>query len=124
MPNSISILEKKRVDKSYWRGSQLNILLGLYYIKSRGGKERFVMFGNPMINLLNTRPWRSIVTEDRWKLNLCASDQCELFDLNNDPYEETNLFNDPKHIDRIRIMTAKILQWQKSVDDSAVIPTI
>ena len=50
MPNSISILEKKRVDKSYWRGSQLDILLGLYYIKSRGGKERFVMFGNPMIN--------------------------------------------------------------------------
>ena len=50
MPNSISILEKKRVDKSYWRGSQLDILLGLYYIKSRRGKERFVMFGSPMIN--------------------------------------------------------------------------
>ncbi|MBS19925.1 MAG: hypothetical protein CL733_02725 [Chloroflexi bacterium] len=79
--------------------------------------------GNPMINLLNTRPWRSIVTEDRWKLNLCASDQCELFDLNNDPYEQTNLFNDPNNKDRIRIMTAKILEWQKSVDDSAAIPT-
>ena len=51
MPNSISLLEKKRVDKSYWKGSQLDILLGLYYIrKNRGGKERFVMFGDPMIN--------------------------------------------------------------------------
>lgn len=50
MPNSISLLEKKRVDKSYWKGSQLDILLGLYFIKSRGGKERFAMFGNPMIN--------------------------------------------------------------------------
>ena len=49
MPNSISILEKKR-EPIIWRGSQLDILLGLYYIKSRGGKERFVMFGNPMIN--------------------------------------------------------------------------
>ena len=51
MPNSISLLEKKRVDKSYWKGSQLDILLGLYYIrKKRGGKERFVMFGDPRIN--------------------------------------------------------------------------
>ncbi len=52
-----------------------------------------------------------MVTPDRWKLNLCAGDQCELFDLNSDPYEETNLFNDPAQRDRIRRMAAKIRLW-------------
>ena len=51
--------------------------------------------GNPKINLMATLPWRCAVTGDRWKLNLCAGDQCELFDLNNDPYEETNLYRRP-----------------------------
>ncbi len=78
--------------------------------------------GNPVINLLGTLPWRSVVTPDRWKLNLCANDQCELFDLNNDPYEETNLFDDPAQRDRIRIMSAKIRLWQLEVDDTAPLP--
>ncbi len=78
--------------------------------------------GNPVVNLLGAQPWRSVVTPDRWKLNLCANDQCELFDLNNDPYEETNLFNDPAQRDRIRIMAAKIRLWQLEVNDTAPLP--
>ena len=78
--------------------------------------------GNPLMNLLGAMPWRSVVTPDRWKLNLCANDQCELFDLNNDPYEETNLFNDPAQRDRIRIMSAKIRLWQLDVNDTAPLP--
>ena len=78
--------------------------------------------GNPIVNLLGAQPWRSVVTHDRWKLNLCANDQCELFDLNNDPYEETNLFNDPAQRDRIRIMAAKIQFWQLEVNDTAPLP--
>ena len=27
-------------------------------------------------------PWRSVIAPDRWKLNLSAHDQCELYDLN------------------------------------------
>ena len=41
--------------------------------------------GSPLINRMVSLPWRSVITADRWKLNLCAGDQCELYDLNNDP---------------------------------------
>ena len=68
--------------------------------------------------------WRSIVTSDRWKLNLCATDQCELFNLNDDPYEEINLFNKPEHKDRIRIMAAKIRMWQHETSDHAPLPDV
>ncbi len=46
------------------------------------------------------------MTADRWQLNLCVGDQCELFDLNSDPYEFKNLFDDPKQKDGIRTMGA------------------
>ena len=67
---------------------------------------------------------RSIVTGDRWKPNLCAGDQCELFDLNTDPNEERNLFNEPAHKDRIRKMAAKIRLWQFNTDDTAPLPNV
>ena len=38
-------------------------------------------------------PWRGVITGNRWKLNLSPGDQCELYDLNTDPYEMNNLFN-------------------------------
>lgn len=80
--------------------------------------------GNPKINLMSTLPWRCAVTGDRWKLNLCAGDQCELFDLNNDPYEETNLFDDPAHRDRAREIAARIRLWQHETNDRASLPAV
>jgi len=80
--------------------------------------------GTPAINMLNNMQWRSVVTADRWKLNLCATDQCELFDLNNDPFEETNLFNNDDQKDRIRQMAAKIRMWQYFTDDDAPLPGV
>ena len=80
--------------------------------------------GNPVINELNSLPWRSVVTPDRWKLNLCAGDQCELFDLTSDPYEETNLFDDGAQRDRVRRMAANIRLWQCEVGDHAPLPSV
>ena len=80
-------------------------------------------FGHPTINRLNILPWRSVVS-DRWKLNLCAGDQCELFDLNTDPYELNNLFNDPAQKDRIRDLAARIRQWQSKTSDDAPLPSV
>ena len=80
--------------------------------------------GNPKINLMAALPWRCAVTGDRWKLNLCAGDQCELFDLNNDPYEETNLFDDPAHRDRAREIAARIRLWQHETNDHAPLPGV
>ena len=80
--------------------------------------------GTPAINMLNNMEWRSVVTRDRWKLNLCATDQCELFDLNSDPFEQDNLFNNSEHKDRIRLMAAKIRMWQHETEDQAPLPDV
>ena len=80
--------------------------------------------GTPAINMLNNMQWRSVVTRDRWKLNLCATDQCELFDLNSDPFEQDNLFNNSEHKDRIRLMAAKIRMWQHETEDQAPLPDV
>ena len=82
--------------------------------------DRFL--GSAEINRMLALPWRSVVTPDRWKLNLCAGDQCELYDLNSDPYEMNNLFNDPAQQDRVRDMAARIRIWQHQTGDTAPLP--
>ena len=77
----------------------------------------------PEVDRLNHSMWRSIITH-RWKLNLCAGDQCELFDLNTDPWEENNLFDDPAQADRIRDMAARLRVWQHLTDDTASLPDV
>ncbi len=62
-------------------------------------------------------PWRTIVSAEGWKLNLSPSDQCELYDLNSDPYEQKNLFNDPAQRDRIEDLTGRIRRWQVDTAD-------
>jgi len=75
------------------------------------------------IDRMNHSMWRSII-HDRWKLNLCSGDQNELFDLNNDPYEEINLFNNPEHKDRVRDMAAKLRVWQNRTGDIVPLPDL
>ena len=76
------------------------------------------------LNLLKTAPWRSVVTADRWKLTLCAADGGELFDLNSDPSETTNLFERPEHRDRVRWMAARLRLWQAEAGDTAPLPGV
>jgi arylsulfatase A-like enzyme len=76
------------------------------------------------LNLLKTAPWRSVVTADRWKLTLCAADQGELFDLNADPAEATNLFDYPEHRGRVRGTAARLRRWQQEVGDAAPLPDV
>ena len=83
--------------------------------------DRFL--GSGAINRMLALPYRSVVS-DRWKLNLCAGDQGELFDLRADPHEQTNLFDDPTQRDRVRDMAARIRMWQHETGDSAPLPTV
>ena len=64
------------------------------------------------------------MTSDRWKLNLCPGDQCELYDLNSDPLELVNLFDEPKHRDRVRDMAARIRAWQYATGDDLALPPV
>jgi len=76
------------------------------------------------LNFLSSQPWRSVISADRWKLNLCAVDQGELYDLNTDPLERNNLFDDPEHRDRIRALAARLRLWQHRVGDTAPLPAV
>ena len=80
--------------------------------------------GTPEINRMASMPWRTVITPDRWKLNLCPADRCELYDLNTDPHELNNLFDEPSQRDRIRDMTARIRQWQSETSDVEDLPAV
>jgi len=68
---------------------------------------------------------RSFVSADHWKLNLCELDPVqELYDLNSDPHELHNRFDDPDCRDRIRSMTDSIRRWADRVGDDAPLPRI
>mgnify|MGYP001158599749 FL=1 len=60
----------------------------------------------------------------RWKLNLCAVDQGELYDLNSDPSETKNLFDLAEYRDRIRGMAVRLHLWQAENGDTAPLPAI
>jgi arylsulfatase A-like enzyme len=69
-------------------------------------------------------PWRSIISPDRFKLNLSPVDQCELYDLDSDPDEGINLFDLPEQHARIRAMAARLRAWQARTSDTAELPTV
>jgi choline-sulfatase len=67
-------------------------------------------------------PWRTLRAADGFKLNLCAHEQSELYDLNSDPYEERNLFDAAEQRERLRTMTARLRHWQQRTGDSVPLP--
>lgn len=80
--------------------------------------------GNPSLNRMGAVPWRGVISPDRFKLNLSPGDQCELYDLDTDPHEQHNLFDEPAHRDRVRDMAASIRMWQVETDDDMVLPPV
>jgi arylsulfatase len=78
--------------------------------------------GEAEVNREMRTPWRSVIAPDRWKLNLSACDQCELYDLDSDPAELTNLYDDPRQQDRVQALTRSILRWQEAFGDAAPLP--
>ena len=64
---------------------------------------------------------RAVISPDGWKLCLSDRDKCQLFNLNRDPGETTNLFDDGRHRDEIARLTKGIHRWQVSVADDAAV---
>ena len=69
-------------------------------------------------------PHRCIVTGDGWKLNLSVGDQSELYDLNTDPYEQTNLYDNPTYSDQVLKLAKKLRNWQLQTNDTALLPDV
>jgi arylsulfatase A-like enzyme len=65
--------------------------------------------------------WRTIVSHENCKLNLCATDRSEFYDLNTDPHELENRFQDPAYRSRIQDLTARIRAWQEQTGDTAAL---
>jgi arylsulfatase A-like enzyme len=67
--------------------------------------------------------WRTLISHEGWKLNLCTTDpQCELYDLNHDPHELTNRYAEPAQRGRIADLRARLVAWQQQVGDTAPLP--
>ena len=76
--------------------------------------------GSEAINLLNTAPWRGVVSGD-WKFCYCPTDRNELYNLRHDPHEMNNLADDPAHRDVIYQMAAKLRRWSERTGDEVPI---
>ena len=76
------------------------------------------------INRVAGMPWRTLVGQDGWKLNLSPVDQCELYNLGADPHELKNLFDHPKQQDRIHDMAARLRAWKEQTKDAVPLPMI
>ena len=70
------------------------------------------------------QPWRTLISGDGSKLNLSPVDQCELYDLNSDPTEKKNLFDEPKQDERLHEMTARLRRWQDETGDDEPLPNV
>ncbi|UCH64257.1 MAG: sulfatase-like hydrolase/transferase [Fidelibacterota bacterium] len=64
---------------------------------------------------------RAVVSPDGWKLCLSDADKCQLFNLNSDPGETTNLYDPGRHQDVIRRLTDRIHRWQEKSRDQVVV---
>jgi len=62
---------------------------------------------------------RAVICPDGWKLVLSDVDKSQLFNLNEDPGETTNLFDSGRYKDVITRLTKKIHRWQQTVRDDA-----
>jgi arylsulfatase A-like enzyme len=76
-----------------------------------------ISLGDAAFDRLSELPWRSMVSGDRWKLNVSLADTCELYDLNSDPLELTNLYDQPEFAGRVAEMTDRMREWQARTGD-------
>ena len=67
-------------------------------------------------------PLRTIISAERWKLNLYGKGQGELYDLNADPHELENLYHRPAHRERIGELLGRIRVWQQQTGDEGELP--
>ncbi len=76
------------------------------------------------VDRIQNIPHRGLIASDGWKINLSVGDRCELYNLNSDPHEQVNLFDDPAHRSRIIEMTERVRAWQRCTGDTAPLPEL
>jgi arylsulfatase A-like enzyme len=80
-----------------------NDFAGRDYVYAEQGKD----------NILTDAEFMTMVRSKDWKLvHFLDEPDGQLFDLNNDPDEVKNLWNDPEHLDQKREMLAVLREWR------------
>ncbi|HCL27748.1 MAG TPA: hypothetical protein DIC52_04845 [Candidatus Latescibacteria bacterium] len=74
--------------------------------------------GEAEINRSMAQPLRTVISAQRWKLNLYCSGLGELYDLNTDPHEQRNLYGQSAQQSRLRDLTGRLRTWQQEVGDT------
>ena len=67
-------------------------------------------------------PVRTVVSREGWKLNLSPAGEHELYDLNADPVETTNLAARPGSVAAMRDLAARLRTWQQRTGDGVALP--
>jgi arylsulfatase A-like enzyme len=80
--------------------------------------------GEAEINRSMAQPTRTVISAQRWKLNLYGSGPGELYDLNTDPHEQRNLYGQPAQQGRLRDLAGRLRVWQQEVGDTVELPTL
>lgn len=109
-------------DRSAVLGGGASLERNDVFVQWNGTNERDL--GTEAINRLIKVPWRSVVSGDRWKLNLGAADRSELYDLNTDPFEMNNRFEDAACRSLVRDLYTRIRQWQVRTGDQVRLPDL
>lgn len=87
-----------------------------YYIERKKKKGSELASTEEVVKLFNEHT-RAVVSPDGWKLCVSDVDKNQLFNLNEDTLETTNLFYSGKHDDKIKALFAKIQVWQRNTGD-------
>ena len=80
--------------------------------------------GESQINRSMAEPLRTVISAQRWKLNLYDGGPGELYDLNTDPHEQQNLYDDPTHSSQRRDLADRLRKWQLDAGDTAELPDV
>jgi len=92
---------------------QWNANSGAISVKKGGTK----LAGKEELKRVENEQTRAVISPDGWKLCLSDVDKCQLFNLNEDPGETTNLFDSGRHKKVIARLTKKIHDWQETISD-------
>jgi arylsulfatase A-like enzyme len=64
------------------------------------------------------------IRRGRWKLTVHLSGEHQLFDLEDDPGETTNLRGRPDHQETLRFLYARLQKWQRETRDDLALPPV